>query len=315
MGHGHGHGHGGPGGHGAHGAGRAADRRRLRIVLAVTGSIMVLQAVGGLLTGSLALVADSAHMAMDAGGVLLALGASYVAARPAGERSTFGYHRAEVVAALANAVVLLGLCAVLLWFGASRLVDPGEVDAGPMILFALSGLVANGVSMAVLSRSDTGSLNLRGALMEVVADLLGSVFAIAAGVVILVTGWQRADPVASLLIAVMILPRAVSLARDALRVLLEVAPDDLDLAAVTAHIRSMDGVLDVHDLHAWTITSGLPSLSAHVTVTEEALAQHGVGGMLDRISHCVAEHFEVRHATFQIEPATHRAHEDLGEAH
>ncbi|MFW6773016.1 cation diffusion facilitator family transporter [Nocardioides sp. CPCC 205120] len=309
---GHGHGHGGAGGHGA---GRAADRRRLHVVLGVTGSIMVLQAVGGLLTGSLALVADSAHMAMDAGGVLLALGASYVAARPAGERSTFGYHRAEVVAALANAVVLLGLCAVLLWFGASRLVDPGEVDAGPMILFALSGLVANAVSLAVLSRSDTGSLNLRGALMEVVADLLGSVFAITAGLVILLTGWQRADPVASLLIAVMILPRAVSLARDALRVLLEVAPDDLDLAAVTAHIRSMDGVLDVHDLHAWTITSGLPSLSAHVTVTDAALAQHGVGGMLDRVSHCVAEHFEVRHATFQIEPETHRAHEDLGEAH
>lgn len=309
MGHGHGHGHGG------HGAGRAADRRRLKVVLAVTGAILVLQAVGGLLTGSLALLADSAHMAMDAGGVLLALGASYVAARPAGERTTFGYHRAEVLAALANAVVLLVLGAVLLVAGASRLADPGEVDAGPMVLFALTGLVANGVSMAVLSRSDTGSLNLRGALMEVMADLLGSVFAIVAGLVILLTGFQRADPIASLLIAVMILPRAFSLARDALRVLFEVAPDGLDLGEVTAHLRRMDGVVDVHDLHAWTITSGLPSMSAHVTVTEEALAAHGVGGMLDRVSSCVAEHFEVRHATFQIEPESHRAHEDLGEAH
>lgn len=309
MGHGHGHGHGG------HGEGRRADRRRLKIVLGVTGSIMVLQAVGGVLTGSLALLADSAHMAMDAGGVLLALGASYVAARPAGERSTFGYHRAEVLAALVNAVVLLVLGAVLLYAGVSRLVDPGEVDAGPMILFALTGLVANAVSMAVLSRSDTGSLNLRGAAMEVLADLLGSVFAIAAGLAILLTGWQRADPVASLLIAVLIVPRAVTLARDALRVLLEVAPADLDLADVTAHIRSMDGVVDVHDLHAWTITSGLPSMSAHVTVTDEALDAYGVGGMLDRISHCVADHFEIQHATFQIEPETHRAHEDLGEAH
>lgn len=311
MGHGHGHGH----GHGGHGEGRRADRRRLKIVLGVTGSIMVLQAVGGVLTGSLALLADSAHMAMDAGGVLLALGASYVAARPAGERSTFGYHRAEVLAALVNAVVLLVLGAVLLYAGVSRLVDPGEVDAGPMILFALTGLVANAVSMAVLSRSETGSLNLRGAAMEVLADLFGSVFAIAAGLVILLTGWQRADPVASLLIAVLIVPRAVTLARDALRVLLEVAPADLDLADVTAHIRAMDGVVDVHDLHAWTITSGLPSMSAHVTVTDEALDAYGVGGMLDRISHCVADHFEIQHATFQIEPETHRAHEDLGEAH
>lgn len=311
MGHGHGHGH----AEGTHGEGRAGDRRRLKIVLGITGSVMVLQAFGGWLTGSLALVADSAHMAMDAGGVLLALGASYVAARPAGERSTFGYHRAEVVAALANAVVLLGLGGVLLYVGISRLVDPGEVDALPMILFALTGLLANGVSMAVLSRSDTGSLNLRGALMEVLADLLGSVFAILAGVVILLTDFQRADPIASLLIAVMILPRALSLARDSLRVLLEVAPEELDLEEVTRHIRGMDGVLDVHDLHAWTITSGLPSLSAHVTVSDEALEAYGVGGMLDRVSHCVAEHFEVRHATFQIEPATHRAHEDLGEAH
>lgn len=311
MGHGHGHGHGG----GGHGEGRRADRRRLKIVLGVTGSIMVLQAVGGVLTGSLALLADSAHMAMDAGGVLLALGASYVATRPAGERSTFGYHRAEVLAALVNAVVLLGLGGVLLWAGITRLGDPGEVDAGPMILFALTGLVANAVSMVVLSRSDTGSLNLRGAAMEVLADLFGSVFAIVAGVVILLTGWNQADAVASLLIAVLIVPRAFSLARDALRVLLEVAPDGLDLAEVTRHIRAMDGVVDVHDLHAWTITSGLPSLSAHVTVTDEALDRHGVGGMLDRISHCVADHFEIRHATFQVEPETHRAHEDLGEAH
>lgn len=307
MGHGH--------GHGGHGAGRKADRRRLKIVLGVTGSVMVLQAIGGWLTGSLALLADSAHMAMDAGGVLLALGASYVAARPAGEKSTFGYHRAEVLAALANAVVLVVLGGALIYAGVSRLADPGEVDALPMIGFALTGLLANAVSLVVLSRSDTGSLNLRGALMEVMADFLGSVFAIAAGIVILATDWHRADPIASLLIAAMILPRAATLARDALRVLFEVAPEDLDLAEVTSHIRAMDGVEDVHDLHAWTITSGLTSMSAHVTVSDEALESYGVGGMLDRITGCVAEHFDIRHVTIQIEPVTHRDHEDLGEAH
>lgn len=310
MGHGHGHGHAS-----GHGAGRAGDRRRLKIVLAVTASVMVLQAVGGLLTGSLALLADAGHMLTDSAGVLLALGASYVAARPAGGRSTFGYHRAEIVAALANAVLLVAIGAYLLVAGLGRLATPEDVDAGPMIVFAVVGLLANVVSLLVLNRSDTGSLNLRGATMEVAADALGSVLALVAGVVILASGWTRADAVASLLIAVLILPRAVLLGRDALRVLLEVAPDDLDLDEVVAHLRAMPGVVDVHDLHAWTITSGLPSLSAHVTVTDAALAEHGVGGMLDRVTTCVAGHFDVRHATIQIEPETHRAHEDLGPVH
>ncbi len=306
MGAGHGHGH---------AAGRQADRRRLRVVLLVTATVMVVEIVGALITGSLALLADAGHMATDAGGVVLALGASYLASRPAGPRSTFGYHRAEVLAALANALVLLGLCAYLVYAGVSRLGDPPSVEAGTMVLFALVGLLANGVSMLVLSRADGTSLNMRGAVNEVLADLVGSVLAVVAGLVIVVWGWDRADPVASLVIAALIVPRALLLLRDSAAVLLEVAPAGLDLAAVEHHLRHADGVVDVHDLHAWTITSGIPSLSAHVTVTDDALAARGVGAILDDLCACVAEHFDVRHATFQVEPVTHEDHEDLGELH
>jgi len=306
MGHGHGHGH---------AAGRAADRVRLRWVLLVTGSVLVVELVGAWLSGSLALLADAGHMATDAGAVVLALGASYVAGLPGGPRSTFGYHRAEVLAALVNSLVLLGVCGYLGYAGVDRLSDPSHVDAPELVLFASFGLVANAVSLAILNRSDTGSLNLRGAANEVFGDLVGSVLAVAAGVVIWVWDWYRADPVASLVIAVLILPRALVLLRDSAVVLLEIAPQGLDLDDVRRHLCDVPGVVDVHDLHAWTITSGIPSLSAHVTVTDAALADRGVGPILDDLCACVGEHFEVRHATFQVEPLSHEAHEDLGEMH
>ena len=308
MGHGHGHGQG-------HAAGRAADRSRLRWALLVTVVVLVVEVVGALLTGSLALLADAGHMATDAGAVVLALGASYVASLPGSKRSTFGYHRAEVLAALLNAVVLIGVCAYLAYAGISRLSDPVAIEAGPMVAFATIGLLANGTSLYILSRSDTDAINMRAAAAEVGADLLGSVFAIAAGVVILLWGFDRADAIASLAIAALIVPRAGLLLRDSAVVLLEIAPKGLDIDDVEHHLRHVDGVLDVHDLHAWTITSGIPSLSAHVTVTDAALAERGVGAILDELCVCVAEHFDVRHATFQVEPASHEAHEDLGELH
>src|SRR6478735_336542 len=306
MGHGHEHGH---------AAGRAADRSRLRVVLAVTLTVMVVEVVGAVVTGSLALLADAGHMATDAAAVVLALGASYVASRPAGPRSTFGLHRAEILAAMLNAVVLLVVCGYLAYAGVSRLADPTSVDAGPMIAFAAVGLVANAVSLAILNRSETGSLNLRGAANEVLADLVGSILAVLAGVVILLWGWDRADSIASLVIAVLILPRSLVLLRDSASILLENAPAGMDLEDVRRHLMEMPGVVDVHDLHAWTITSGMPSLSAHVTVTQEVLDEQGVGGVLDRLADCTAEHFEVRHSTFQVEPVSHRPHEDLGELH
>ena len=214
-----------------------------------------------------------------------------------------------------NAVVLLGVCGYLAVEGVRRLTDPADVDSGSMLVFAVVGLVANAVSLSLLvSRRDT-SLNMRGAYVEVLGDLLGSVLVVAAAVVIMTTGFSRADLIASLVIAVLILPRSLRLLRDAVNVLLETTPAHLDLDDVRDHLRKVPGVVDVHDLHAWTITSGMPVLSAHVTVTDSCLVTRGVGSLLDEFSHCVASHFEVDHVTFQIEPESHRDHEHLGEAH
>lgn len=306
MGHGHGHGH---------AAGRAEDRSRLRLVLLVTVTVLVAELVGAWWSGSLALLADAGHMATDAGAVLLALAASYVAARPASTRRTFGLHRAEILAALLNAVVLLAVCAYLLVEGVRRLADPPDVQAAPMLWFAVAGLVANAVSMALLARRKDSSLNMRGAYLEVLSDFFGSVAVVVAAVVVLTTGWLRADPVATLLIAVVILPRALLLAKEAVDVLLEATPAHIDPVEMREHLLDVAGVVDVHDLHVWTITSGMPSMSVHVVVDDETLDREGVGVLLDRFCACVSSHFEVDHTTFQIEPVSHQEHEHLGESH
>ena len=306
MGAGHSHGH---------AQGRAVDRSRLMLVLAVTVAVVIVELVGFWLSGSLALLADAGHMVTDAAGVLVALSASYVATLPATSRRTFGFHRAEILAALVNAVVLLGVCGYLAIEGVRRLLDPVPVETGPMLAFALVGLVANTVSLGLLAGRREGSLNMRAAYLEVAGDLVGSALVVVAALVIMATGYTRADSLASLVIAVLILPRSLRLLRDAVDVLLETTPAHLDLDDVRDHLRRVPGVVDVHDLHAWTITSGMPVLSAHVTVTDDCLAQRGVGELLDEFSACVAAHFSVEHATFQIEPESHQAHEDLGQPH
>lgn len=306
MGHSHDHGAG-------HSSGRAADRRRLRIVLLVTGTVVVVELVGAWLSGSLALLADAGHMLTDAAAIVLALSASLIATRPPNPQRTFGYHRAEILAALLNALVLLGICGFLVYAGIDRLRDPVDIDAGQMLVFAGVGLAANLISLAVLAARQRDNLNMRGAFLEVLSDTLGSVAAIVAGVVVLTTGYERADSIASLLIAAMILPRSFSLLREAVGVLLEAAPPGMDVEQVRRHLIRVDGVVDVHDLHAWQITSGMPAMSAHVTVTDGALADRGVGVLLDDLSACLAECFAVDHATFQIEPESHRDHEHLGE--
>lgn len=305
MGIGHGHAHG-------HAAGRAVDRARLRLVLLVTLAVIVLEVVGAVLSGSLALLADAGHMVTDAAAVALALSASYMATLPATSRRTFGLHRAEILAALVNAVVLLVVCTYLIWSGVRRLLDPTTVEADLMLGFAVVGLVANAVSLALLNRRKDQSLNMRGAYLEVLSDLLGSVAVVVAAVVILATGFVRADAIASLVIAGMILPRSFSLLREAVDVLLEASPRGVDLDEVRQHLAEVPGVVDVHDLHAWTITSGMPVLSVHVTVADRALEERGYCEVLDELSACVADHFDVEHATFQIEPESHQAHEDLG---
>jgi cobalt-zinc-cadmium efflux system protein len=306
MGAGHGHGH---------AAGRAVDRSRLRLVLALTVCVVVVELVGAWVSGSLALLADAGHLVTDAASVAVALSASYVATRAPNPRRTFGLHRAEILAALVNAVVLLGVCGFLAYEGVRRLADPAPVATGPMLAFAVVGLLANGVSLSLLLARRGSSLNMRGAYLEVLGDLVGSALVVVAAVVIATTGFTRADPIASLAIAVLIAPRSIGLLRDAVDVLLETTPAHLDLDDVRGHLLEVPGVVDVHDLHAWTITSGMPVLSAHVTVTDACLQARGVGSLLDDFSGCVASHFAVEHVTFQIEPESHREHEDLGEAH
>jgi cobalt-zinc-cadmium efflux system protein len=302
MGAGHSH-------HDAHATGRAADRRRLLLVLLVTGSVVVVEALGAWLSGSLALLADAGHMLTDAAGIVIALSASLLASRPVTPRRTFGYHRAEIFAALFNALVLLGVCGYLAYAGTRRLVDPVDVDAPQMLVFAGIGLAANVVSLLALTSRRDSSLNMKGAYLEVLGDTLGSVLAIAAGVLILTADFLRADPIASLLIAAMVLPRGWALLREAGAVLLEAAPRGIDVEQVRGHLCGVGGVVDVHDLHAWTITSGMPALSAHVTVTAASLAERGVGPILDDLTACVAAHFGIDHATFQVEPESHRDHE------
>ncbi|MPY56707.1 cation diffusion facilitator family transporter [Streptomyces spongiae] len=305
AGHDHGHAHGAPAG----GTATAAYRGKLRVALSITLTVMVLQIVGGVLADSLALIADAAHMATDAVGLAMALLAIHFAGRPASDRRTFGYARAEILAALANCVLLLGVGGFLLFEAVERFVTPAETKGGLAIAFALVGLVANMISLTLLMRGQKESLNVRGAFLEVVADALGSVAVLVAGLVILTTGWQAADPIASLVIGLMIVPRTVKLLRETLDVLLESAPKNVDMAEVRTHILALPGVEDVHDLHAWTITSGMPVLSAHVVVSFETLGAIGHEKMLHELQGCLGDHFDVEHCTFQLEPSGHAEHE------
>ncbi|MGW7355664.1 cation diffusion facilitator family transporter [Streptomyces sp. NPDC054802] len=306
MGAGHDHGHGGPP---PTGTAAAAYQGRLRIALTITLGVMVLEIVGGVLADSLALIADAAHMATDAVGLALALLAIHFANRPAGLNRTYGFARAEILAALANCLLLLGVGGFLLLEAVERFIEPAQTRGGLTVVFALVGLAANMVSLTLLMRGQKESLNVRGAYLEVLADALGSVTVLVSAAVILVTGWQYADPIASLAIGLMIVPRTVRLLRETLNVLLESAPKGVDMGEVRSHILALPGVEDVHDLHAWTITSGMPVLSAHVVVSQDLLDSVGHEKMLHDLQGCLGEHFDVEHCTFQLEPIGHAEHE------
>ncbi|MFD3477325.1 cation diffusion facilitator family transporter [Streptomyces sp. NPDC058695] len=305
MGAGHDHGH----SHAPTGTVSAAHLGRLRIALGITLTVMVVEIVGGLLADSLALVADAAHMATDALGLGMALLAIHFANRPASEQRTFGFARAEILAALANCLLLLGVGGYVLVEAIQRFLEPAETEGGLTIVFGVIGLVANMISLSILVRGQKESLNVRGAFLEVAADALGSVAVIISATIILATGWQAADPIASIAIGLMIVPRTVKLLRETLNVLLEAAPKGVDMAEVRAHITELPGVLDIHDLHAWTITSGMPVLSAHVVVSSEALNAIGHEKMLHELQGCLGVHFDVEHCTFQLEPVGHAEHE------
>jgi cobalt-zinc-cadmium efflux system protein len=292
-------------GHGHGVSAAAAYRGRLAVVLAVTVVVLVVELVGAALSGSLALVADAGHVLADAAGIALALGAVWFAARPATPQRTFGYYRLEILAAVGNAVLLLGVAGVVLWEAARRLTDPPAVASGLMVTVAVVGLVANAGCLWLLRDGQRHSLNLRGAYLEVWGDLLGSVAVLAAAAVIALTGLRVADPVASAVIAVAILARTWRLLREAVEVLLEAAPRGVDLGEVRRHLLATPGVAGVHDLHAWTITSGLPVVSVHVVVAGDADA----GRVLDGLGACLAGHFDIEHSTFQLEQPEHRNHE------
>jgi cobalt-zinc-cadmium efflux system protein len=291
------------------GTAAAGHRTRLRIALGITLTMTAVQLAGGLLADSLALLADAGHMATDALGLGMALLAIHFANRPATERRTYGFARAEILAALGNCVLLLGVGGYILLEAVRRFLSPAGTDGGLTLLFGVIGLAANAGALAVLLRGQRESLNVRGAFLEVLADALGSLAVIVSAVTVMLTGWEAADPIASLLIGLMIVPRTVRLAREALDVLLEAAPRDVDLAEVREHIRSVDGVEDLHDLHVWTITSGMPVLSVHVVVSREALNAKGHERILHELQGCLGAHFDVEHCTFQLEPYGHAAHE------
>jgi cobalt-zinc-cadmium efflux system protein len=270
---------------------------------------VVVQVVGAALTGSLALVADAGHALTDAAGVLLALIAASFAARPASAARSFGYYRVEILAAVVNALLLLAVAIVIVWQAWQRWADPPEVEGGLMLAFAAVGLAANVAGLFLLRHGAKDSLNVRGAYLEVLGDTLGSVAVIVAALLITVTGVSRIDLVASVVVALLIVPRTLTLLREAVDVLLEATPRGIDLDEVRRHILGVEGVVDAHDLHVWTITSGLPVLSVHVVVTDGVWADQGGARVLDRLGECLGEHFDVEHCTFQLEPIGHLDHE------
>lgn len=289
-----------------------ANRTRLAIAIAIISTVLVVELVGAWVSGSLSLLADAGHMLSDLTGLIIALVATIVAARPATDRQTFGYQRAEVFGALINGLILVAVAISVLIEGVSRLLEPAEaeVQSLPMLIVAIIGLIANICALLVLRGGKETSINMRGAYLEVLGDMLGSVAVIVAAVVIMTTGFAQADAIASLAIAAMIVPRALSLLRDVVRVLSESAPADTDVQEIRDHLLGTAGVVAVHDVHVWQITSGHPVFSAHVVVSQEVFARGGTGELLDRLGSCLHDHFDVEHSTFQLEPEEHASHED-----
>ena len=279
------------------------------IALGITLAVLIAEAIGAQITGSLALLADAGHMLTDVAGTGLAILAMTLSARPASDQRTYGYARLEILAAVINAMLLFAIAGFLLVEAWQRWSDPPGVRGVEMLVFAVVGAVANTMSLLLLRGDARSSINVRGAYLEALGDLLGSLAVIVAAVIIATTGWQRADVVATVAVALMILPRTWSLLRDAVDVLLEAAPRNVDLQEVREHICSVSGVLGVHDLHVWTLTSGMPVLSVHVVVEESVLASGGGARILDDLGDCLADHFDVAHCTFQLEPPSHGEHE------
>ncbi len=295
----------------AHDHARSSGRGRLAVALGITAVVLVAEVIGSVITGSLALLVDAAHMLTDAGGLTIALVAAGLANRPPTDRRTWGFGRAEVLGAAAQAAILAAVGVFVVVEAVRRLFEPPEIAGPELIIFGIVGLVGNVASIAVLASARTKNLNMRAAFLEVMNDALGSVAVIAAALVITFTGFQLADAIAAIVIGALIVPRAVLLLRETTAVLLESTPKGLDLDSVRDHILEVEHVRAVHDLHVTQIATGLPVLTAHVVVDDECFYDGHAPRMLDELQKCVAEHFpvQIEHSTFQLEMASHREHE------
>lgn len=292
----------------AHGSGRGhshtydveGNHRALLIVFGLTAGFMLVEFAVGLLTGSLAVLADAVHMLTDAGALALALFAAWVTRRPPTAHRSYGYYRAEVLAALLNALLLLASSGYILYEAYQRFGDPLTVAGVPMMVVAVVGLAVNLAGVAILHGRAGENLNVRGALYEVIKDALGSVGVLVAGLVILATGWTPIDPIVSALIALMILPRTWSLLSEAVNVLMESTPEHVDLDEVERHVRALPGVVDAHDVHVWTITSGFVAMSAHLVMVD-GTGREGAQRVLELARAELEDEFGIAHTTFQVE--------------
>lgn len=290
-----GHSHAVPAGAGATAAGR--HKTRLQWALALTASFVGVEVVGGLVTGSLALLADAAHMLTDVGGLALALVAIRFAERPATPEKTYGYVRFEVLSALTNAVVLLLLTVYILYEAWQRFQNPPEILSGAMLAVAVAGLVVNLISMRLLVAGSSESLNLKGAYFEALSDMLGSLGVIVAALIVMFTGWKLADPVVGAGIGLFIVPRTWMLLKQAVHILMEGTPPEVDVALLERKLLEIEGVTAVHDLHVWTITSGLDAMSCHLVVSDMGRAR----GILESARAAMKSDFGLDHTTIQVE--------------
>ncbi len=276
---------------------RAAGVRALRLTLALTATFTVVEVVGGIVTGSLALLADAAHMLSDNASLGIALFAAWLAGRPAGPSRTFGYRRAEILAALFNGVTLVAISIWIFIEAADRFGDPPEIEAGLMLGIAVAGLVVNLLAARILRRHARQSLNVSAALRHVLADLLGSAAVIVAALLILTTGWEYADPAVGALIGLLVLASSWGILRDSTQILLEGSPPGTDVEEVGRAMAAVPGVTQVHDLHVWTITSGFPALAAHVLVGRDTDC-HAKRRELEELLH---RRFDLDHTTLQVD--------------
>jgi len=305
-GHGYGHGHGYASGD--------SDKRLLTVALALLLAFMAFEVGAAVYANSVALWADAGHMLIDVGAIACSAVAIRLAARPETRSHTYGLKRVEILAAAVNAIALLLVSALVTAEAVRRLLRPSPVDGAVLIVVAAVGVAVNLASTVTVSRANRQSLNIEGAYRHMLTDLYGFVGTLVAGIVIVATGFNRADAIASLIVVCLMLKAAVELLRPATNILLEGTPEDIDLAEVRSHLSQLPEVQSVHDLHAWTLTSSLPILTAHVVVTDDCFTSGDAGRVLDRLQDCLAGHFDVAHSTLQFESAGHLEHEREGHA-